>query len=81
MAPIDDALAALKLQEPGERLSYKACAAKSGVDRHTLSQRYRGVQGPVEAQTINKQKLNPQQEQEFVAYMKDPTDKALPPTR
>jgi hypothetical protein len=35
----------------------------------------------VEAQTINKQKLNPQQELELVAYMKDLTGKGIPPTR
>jgi AraC-like DNA-binding protein len=60
MAPIDDAIAELKSHEAGERPSYKDCAAKFGVDRNTLSRRFRGAQGSVHAQTINKQKLDPQ---------------------
>jgi hypothetical protein len=40
MAPIDDVVAAIELQEHGEHFSYQAVADKFGVQRSTLSQRH-----------------------------------------
>lgn len=81
MTAMDNAIAEFQSQEPEERLSYRKLAAKYGVDRTTLSRRCRGVQQPVEAREINKQKLHPQQEHELVEYINRLTEKALPPTR
>jgi hypothetical protein len=81
MARIDEALAELKSLKPGECPSYKEVAAKFKVSRTTLSRRYRGVQGSVQAQRINNQKLSPQQEQELVEYINRLTKQGLQPTR
>ena len=45
MAPIDDALAALKSLKLGEQPNFTQVADKYGCERSTLSKRWRGVQG------------------------------------
>lgn len=81
MGPIDKAVEDIKLQEPGEQLSYRKVAAKHGVDRSTLARRCKGIQAPMAAKAINQQKLSPQQELELVRYIEDLTKRGLPPTR
>jgi hypothetical protein len=81
MTAMDNAVAEFELQEPGKQSPYRKLAAKYNVNRTTLLQRCQGVQQPVEAREINKQKLHPQQEHELVEYINQPTEKALLPTR
>jgi hypothetical protein len=61
MQPIEAALAALESLEPGEIPNFTATAKEYGVDRTTLSRRYRGVQHSQEDQYANQQLLNPTQ--------------------
>jgi hypothetical protein len=48
MGDIEAALAAIESLEPGEHFTYTEIADKYGVDRTTLSRRYRGVQKNLE---------------------------------
>jgi hypothetical protein len=43
MAPIDDAIAAMELHGPGEPFVIQEYANKFGVNRSTLSRRWRGL--------------------------------------
>jgi hypothetical protein len=81
MAPIDDAIADLESQEPGEKLVLTEFAKKWGVHRSTLSRRWRRVTVCREAGYAHQQALSPQQELELIQYIKDLTKKGLPPTR
>ncbi|KAF2827131.1 hypothetical protein CC86DRAFT_266837, partial [Ophiobolus disseminans] len=81
MAPIDDAIADLESQEPGERSTLKAIAEKYGVNRSTLGRRWRGVTSSKQDGYAAQQKLSPQQEQALVRYVGDLTARGLPPTR
>jgi hypothetical protein len=69
MIAMDNAVAEFELQELEKRPLYRKLAAKYNVNRTTLLQKCRGVQQPVEAQEINKQKLHPQQEHKLVEYI------------
>ncbi|KAF1993397.1 hypothetical protein P154DRAFT_582854 [Amniculicola lignicola CBS 123094] len=44
MAPIDEALAALKSLNLGEKINFTQIAQEYSCDRSTLSRRWRGVQ-------------------------------------
>lgn len=46
MAPIDNALAAIKALDLREKLVYQRIADKFGVDRSTLARRHKGAQAP-----------------------------------
>jgi hypothetical protein len=46
MAPIDDAIAAFKSQDPDAQLSLQAMSDQYGVERSTLGRRVRGVTRP-----------------------------------
>jgi DNA-binding transcriptional regulator YhcF (GntR family) len=81
MGAIDDAINAIESLDPGELFSYRKIAATYNVNRTTLSRRHKRVQATNEAKKINQQKLNPQQEQELVRYIKDLTERHIPPTR
>jgi hypothetical protein len=81
MAPIDDAIAAFKLQDPDAQLSLQAISDQYGVERSTLGRRVRGVTRPKQVQAAAQQHLNPQQELELCAYIEDLTKQGLPPTR
>ncbi|KAF2828060.1 hypothetical protein CC86DRAFT_348011 [Ophiobolus disseminans] len=81
MAPIDDAIAAIELLEPGEPFLYRAMARKYNTNYTTLAWRHRGCQKSQRAQEASQQKLNPQQEAELVQYINNLTKRALPPTR
>ena len=43
MAPMDDALAAIKALKPGEKLVYQKIADQHKVDRSTLSRQHKRV--------------------------------------
>jgi transposase-like protein len=81
MDPIQAAIDEIESQEPGEKFTYTEIATKYGVDRSTLSRRHRGVTASRAATADNQQKLNPQQEQELVRYIKGLTERHIPPTR
>ena len=81
MAPIDDAIADLESQEPGEKLILAEFARKWGVSRATLSRRWRRVTGSKSNGYAQQQAISPQQELELVRYIKTLTEKGLPPTR
>jgi hypothetical protein len=81
MAPIDDAVAAIKLLEDGEHFTYQAIANQFGVNRVTLSQRHQGCQRLREAKEADQQCLSPQQEHELVLYIEALPKRGLPPTR
>ena len=57
MAPIDNALAAIKALKPEEKLVYQKIADQYGVDRSTLARRHRGVQAAQETKYSRQQKL------------------------
>ena len=46
MAPIDDALAAIKVLKPGKDFTYSELAKSYGVDRVTLSRRHKQSPSP-----------------------------------
>jgi hypothetical protein len=81
MGAIEDAIAEIESLEPGEKFTYTAIADKYGVNRCTLSRRYRGCQAPNDAKIINQQLLNPQQEIELVRYIERLTKRGLLPIR
>jgi transposase-like protein len=81
MNPIDKAVEEMKLQEPGENLSYKKVAKKHDVSRVTLARRCKGTQASRAAEGINRRVLSPQQEMELVQYIKMLTERSLPPKR
>ncbi|KAF1939995.1 hypothetical protein EJ02DRAFT_495812, partial [Clathrospora elynae] len=81
MSPMEAAIAAIKLLEPGEPFTYTAIAHAHGVNRVTLAQRHKHFQVSHKAQAIKQHKLNPQQELELVQYIKGLTRRALLPTR
>jgi hypothetical protein len=80
MTPIEEALAAIELREPGDDLTYQEYADWFGVFRSTLSRRHCGCQATREAKIFNQTKLTPQQEEELVLYIGDLTEQGLPPT-
>jgi hypothetical protein len=81
MDPIQAAIDEIKSLEPGERVTYAEMARRHSVDCNTLLQNHRQVQSSRTTKRINQQKLNPQQEQELVRYIKGLTERQLPPTR
>ena len=81
MAPIDDAIAYLESQEPGEQLSYEKCAARFGIVASTLRRRHKGGQGSQAAKNVNQRALSPQQEQVLVKHIEELTACRIPPTR
>jgi hypothetical protein len=67
---------------PTEALSARAfCHVSSHYTTPRCREDAGGVQQPVEAREIDKQKLHPQQEHELVEYINRLTEKALPPAR
>ena len=81
MSSIEAALAAIESLKPGEKLVYTKIADKYGVDRRTLARRHQGASISRNAQAQNQQALHPQQEQELLRYIKQLTERGLPPTR
>jgi hypothetical protein len=81
MAPIDDAIAAMEARELGEKIVYQQYADKYGVNRSTLSRRWRGQTTSVEDKNFNQRKLHPHQEAELIEYIRDLSKRGLAPTR
>lgn len=81
MGAIEDALAALEAQKDGEKIVLQQVADKYGVDRLTLSRRWRGVTHSRAEQYQNQQLLTPIQEQKLVQYIDKLSGRGLPPTR
>jgi hypothetical protein len=81
MAPIDEAIADLKLREAGDNFSLWCIAKKHGVLHSTLSQRWNHQTGPQAARYAAQQLLSPQQEEELMEYIGGLTACGLPPMR
>jgi hypothetical protein len=81
IAPIDDALAAIKALKPKEKLVYQRIADQYSVNRTTLARRHKRVQAPQATKDANQQKLTPEQEKELVKYIEELTARHIPPTR
>ncbi|PVH92563.1 hypothetical protein DM02DRAFT_478141, partial [Periconia macrospinosa] len=81
MGAMEAALAALEAQKDGEKIVLQEVADKYGVERSTLSRRWRGVTHSRAQQYQNQQLLTPVQEQELVQYIDKLTGRGLPPTR
>ena len=78
---MEAAIASLESLKPGEIPNFKKTAAIYGVDRNTLSRRYRGIQGSRTEHHENMMLLNHRQEKELVKYIDDLCARGLPPTR
>jgi hypothetical protein len=78
---INEAIAAINLRHPENKVVYQEYADFFGVKRVTLSQRHQGCQVPREAKECNQQKLTLQQGDELVLYIEDLTRQGLLPTR
>jgi hypothetical protein len=81
MAPIDNAIAAIKRLGPGKHFSYRKVAKDFNIQRSTLRRRHQGLCAPRAGEAQNRQKLSPQQELQLVQYIEDLTEQELPPTR
>jgi AcrR family transcriptional regulator len=81
MGAIEDALAALEAQKDGETVSIQGIADRFGVERSTLSRRWRGITHSRAEQYQNRQLLSSIQEQELLQYIDKLTKRGLPPTR
>jgi transposase-like protein len=71
MAPIDNAIADLELPEEGADFTLTQIADRHGVNRSTLSWRWRGLTGSPSDGYTQQQLLNPQQEDELIRYIED----------
>jgi transposase-like protein len=81
MTPIDNAIADLELPKEGADFRVTQIADRHGVNRSTLSKRWRGLTGSQSDGYAQQQLLNPKQEDELARYIEDLTAKLLPPTR
>jgi hypothetical protein len=81
MAPIDKAIADLKLHEQDKDFSIRGIAKKHGVEYSTVRRRWTGQTGPRAAGYASQQLLSPQQEEGLVEYIGGLTARGLPPTR
>jgi transposase-like protein len=81
MVPIDNAIAAIELQEAGEHYSYRKVARRFDVLNSTLTHRHKSCQRSQKEKNNTQLTLNPQQEAELVCYIEDLTERALPLTR
>jgi hypothetical protein len=59
MDPISDAIAAIDVREPGEKLSYRAAQEKLGVDKETLRRRHKGLSRSNAEEAESRMLLNP----------------------
>jgi hypothetical protein len=81
MEPTQAAINEIESLNPGESFTYAEIARRHSVDRNTLSRNHRKVQSSRTTKRINQQKLNLQQEQELIQYIKTLTERHTPPTR
>jgi hypothetical protein len=80
MDSIEVALADIESLRPGEKINYTKIAKKHGVDQSTLSRRHRGIQGSHQHQYENQRILNNQQSKELIKWIKNLTERGLPPS-
>lgn len=80
MASIDLALEALHSLEPGEKANITLVAKAFGVNRSTLSRRFRAVTRSKEAQYNDQRLLNNQQSKTLIEWINKLTERGLPPT-
>jgi transposase-like protein len=81
MSPIEAALAAIDSLKPEEKHLYAQIARKYGVEPTTLAPRHKGASTSRATRDENQPVLHPQQEAEFLQYIKRLTRQGLPPTR
>lgn len=81
MQPIDKAVEYLESLPSDKDFTYTEVARKFGVSRTTLSRRFRRVQSSREAIAEQQGHLNYHEEAELVRYIKELSERALPPTR
>jgi hypothetical protein len=81
MEPIEAALAAIALLGPGEDINYTNIAKTYGVVRSTLTRRHQCVTASCSTKAADQRALHPQQELELLKYIKQLTERGLPPTR
>ena len=81
MPGIKDAITQINSLKPGEKLVYQKIADNHGVNRVTLMRHHKRVQADQQTKNISQLKLNPPQEAELVKYIKELTERRLPPTR
>src|SRR4030081_2633933 len=80
MGSIEAAITYLESLELTEKINYAQVARNYGVDRSTLSRRFRGVQKSRESQYENQRLLNNQQSAQLIKWINDLTDRGLPPS-
>jgi hypothetical protein len=80
-APIDKAVAELKLHEQDEDFSTRGIAKTHGVEYSTLRRRWTGQTGPRAVRYDSQQLLSPQQEEGLMEYIGGLAARGLPPTR
>jgi hypothetical protein len=81
MDPIEAAIAAIELREPGKPFSYRKIAKEFGVVVSTLTRRHQRVTQSRADGNANQRNLSQQQEAELLRYITRLTERGLPPTR
>jgi hypothetical protein len=81
MAPIDDAIAAIKCATPDEDVSYRKIAVQFNNYQTTWAHRHQGHTNSNAGEAQQRTHLNPQQERELVIYVQGLTEHGLPPKR
>jgi hypothetical protein len=71
----------MEVRELEEDILYQQYADIYGVNRSTLSRRWRGRTTSVDDKSFNQRKLHPHQESELVDYIGDLTKRGLASTR
>jgi hypothetical protein len=80
MSSIEAALGAIESLKPGKKFAYTDIAANYGVDRRTLARRHQCVTASHDTKARDQRTLHPQQEQKLLLYIKNLTERGLPPT-
>jgi hypothetical protein len=78
---LNEALAECDTFASRDEIPWSKIAEKHGVVRSTLTRKWRGETRSREAESIARQKLTPQQEEELVQYIEELTARHIPPTR
>ncbi|KAI9037671.1 uncharacterized protein KD926_000087 [Aspergillus affinis] len=77
MAPIDEAIAELKSLKPEEQPNFTFIAKKHGVNRTTLTRRFRGVQHSKDEQYEDQRLLNDRQAKVLISNINRLSEKGL----
>lgn len=81
MGDIEAAIAAIKSLSITEKVNLTKIAKEYGVERSTLSRRYRGVTQSQVNKNENQRHLNKKQESELVQYIEKLCLRGIAPTR